>query len=320
MKVAKPLGPRTVSLLLLPLCLILAPLHAADSLPLVIDDQEVTHEVFGAYVLPGAALSLSLAGAGDQEEITVSIQAGTLERTATGGWQWSHDQPGGPYAIDLRSVSGGQVTRINAFVLWPFSRVRQQKIGDFRIGNYPGKPLRGLAIYKPPAGFVGVSRENSDSLVSPHFRLGQFVSKQVGAYPRYLVLKQEMLLKLERLLAHMRGKGITCHSLHIMSGYRTPFYNRAIGNVRYSRHQWGDAADIFVDCAPLDGRMDDLNGDGKEDFQDAVTLAQWTEELAPEFEQAGLAGGLAPYPATPAHGPFMHLDTRGYRARWSGGP
>jgi hypothetical protein len=318
MNAAKPLGSQSVSLLLLPLCLILAPLQAADSLPLVIDDQEVTHEVFGAYVLPGVALSLSLAGAGDRAEVTVSIQAGKLERTATGGWQWSHDQPGGPYVIDLRSVSGGQVTRINAFVLWPFSRVRQQKIGDFRVGKYPDKPLRGLAIYKPPAGFVGVSRENSDSLVSPHFRLGQFVSKQAGAYPWYLVLKQGMLLKLERLLAHIRGKGIACHSLHIMSGYRTPFYNRAIGNVRYSRHQWGDAADIFVDCAPLDGRMDDLNRNGKEDFQDAVTLAQWVEELVPEFEQAGLAGGLAPYPSTSAHGPFVHIDSRGYRARWSG--
>lgn len=294
-----------------------APQHAAAPMTLNVAGKTVAHEVFAAYVLPGAALSLSLTGADGDLPVSVSAQAGRLEPTVD-GWQWSHDQPGGPYAIDLRSVSDDRSTRINAFVLWPRSDPQREKIGDFRIGRYSDKPLRGLAAYHPPAGFVGVNRENKDSRVSPSFSLGQFVSKQAGGYPKYLVLSQDLLLKLERLLAHIRDKGVTCDTLYIMSGYRTPFYNRAIGNVRYSRHQWGDAADVFVDCAPRDGRMDDLNRDGKENFQDALTLAQWAEELAEEFERIGLKGGLAPYPSTSAHGPFVHIDTRGYRARWSG--
>ena len=29
-----------------------------------------------------------------------------------------------------------------------------------------------------------------------------------------------------------------------------------------------------------------------------------------------LAGGLSAYPANSAHGPFVHIDARGARARW----
>ena len=31
-----------------------------------------------------------------------------------------------------------------------------------------------------------------------------------------------------------------------------------------------------------------------------------------------LVGGAGVYTAAPGHGPFIHIDTRGYRARWSG--
>ena len=33
-------------------------------------------------------------------------------------------------------------------------------------------------------------------------------------------------------------------------------------------------------------------------------------------DAGGLVGGLAAYDATTAHGPFVHIDLRGYRARW----
>jgi hypothetical protein len=31
-----------------------------------------------------------------------------------------------------------------------------------------------------------------------------------------------------------------------------------------------------------------------------------------------MTGGAGVYTAAPGHGPFIHIDTRGYRARWSG--
>ncbi len=40
-------------------------------------------------------------------------------------------------------------------------------------------------------------------------------------------------------------------------------------------------------------------------------LAEEVEQIHPE-----LIGGLSAYPATGSHGPFLHVDARGHRARW----
>jgi hypothetical protein len=99
-----------------------------------------------------------------------------------------------------------------------------------------------------------------------------------------------------------------------MSGFRTPAYNASIGNTTiYSRHLWGDAADVYVD-ADGDGRMDDLNGDGRHTVADARLLATWVEGL--EARKSWRPGGLASYRANAVHGPFVHVDARGTRARW----
>jgi len=37
-----------------------------------------------------------------------------------------------------------------------------------------------------------------------------------------------------------------------------------------------------------------------------------------EAANPGLVGGIGIYPATSAHGPFVHIDARGTRARWNG--
>jgi hypothetical protein len=130
-----------------------------------------------------------------------------------------------------------------------------------------------------------------------------------------------------------------------MSGYRTPYYNRAIGNATtYSRHLWGDAADIFIDAYPQDGEMDDLNSDGVVDIKDTEVLYDIVYDIygapAPRylagsfFNEPGMqrfftnsalnltnvqplmTGGLARYQETGSHGPFVHVDVRGVFTRW----
>jgi uncharacterized protein YcbK (DUF882 family) len=102
-----------------------------------------------------------------------------------------------------------------------------------------------------------------------------------------------------------------------MSGYRTPFYNHAIGDVLYSMHQWGSAADVFVDTRKK-GVMDDLTKDGRIDIQDSKSLYDAVERMLarPGFER--FQGGMGYYPATSAHPPFVHVDVRGTKARWKG--
>jgi len=39
---------------------------------------------------------------------------------------------------------------------------------------------------------------------------------------------------------------------------------------------------------------------------------------AVESAHPSLVGGVGIYPANSAHGPFVHIDVRGTRARWGG--
>ena len=102
-----------------------------------------------------------------------------------------------------------------------------------------------------------------------------------------------------------------------MSGYRTPSYNAAIGNVRYSRHQYGDAADIFIDDDPRGRSVDDLNGDGRVNSADARALQCVIETLAVDARDDIMPGGLGTYSTSHMHGPFVHTDARGFRTRWA---
>jgi hypothetical protein len=62
--------------------------------------------------------------------------------------------------------------------------------------------------------------------------------------------------------------------------------------------------------------MDDLNRDGTLDYRDAQWLYRVADELFGSEPHRGLRGGLGVYRATPSHGPFLHVDARGRRARW----
>ena len=76
---------------------------------------------------------------------------------------------------------------------------------------------------------------------------------------------------------------------------------------------YGDAADVFVDNDG-NGRMDDLNRDGRIDSRDAQVILDAVERV--ERAHPDLVGGVGVYRATRAHGPFAHVDVRGTRARW----
>jgi hypothetical protein len=251
-------------------------------------------------VLPGETVTLE----GSEARPT----AGRLTELGNGRWAWTAPSEPGFYPIRIIAAGKPDSVTIQAFVLVPYNRLQGESLNGYRIGRYPTRPLRGLDIYRAPAGFIEVTRENQDAFISPHFQLKQFVCKQSGGYPKYVVLNEDLVQRLEELLALANASGYRASTFHVMSGYRTPAYNRAIGNVAYSRHTWGAAADIFID-ADHNGRMDDLNRDGRSDARDADVLYRL-------FDGVQNAGGLGRYEATAAHGPFVHVDVRDRRARW----
>ena len=275
------------------------------------------YSVLGVYALPGEALPIEVVrGPSSRQSYRLEVDGMSVEAVAPGVWLWATPTEKGLYPLSV--VDGGSQERmtLNVFVLTPYEEVDGEKLGRYRIGPYPDEPFRGLSAYLPPAGFIEVTPGNLGVPVSPHFNLGQFACKQAGGFPKYVALEEGLLLKLELLLERLNAKGHPAETFHVMSGYRTPYYNRAIGNVRYSRHIYGDAADIFVDESPRDGMMDDLNRDGLIDSKDAEILRSAVEEIHGQPWYEPLIGGLGRYGPEPHRGPFVHIDTRGFRARW----
>lgn len=248
---------------------------------------------------------------------TLAAPAGELTHRSPRAWRWR--APGQHGIVTAHLVGAGATdpsVELKLLVMVPASRATDDgRLNGYRIGAYPARPLGGNPIYLPPDGFVEVTDENEDERLSPRFELGQFTSKQSEAFPRYVVIDPALIVTLERLAERLDALDLPSR-LHVMSGYRTPFYNHAIGNVRYSLHQWGSAADVFVD-EDENGRMDDLNGDGLIDRRDAIALFGVVDTLGPPSRGGSrFAGGLGIYGATRAHGPFLHIDVRGRAARW----
>jgi hypothetical protein len=199
----------------------------------------------------------------------------------------------------------------------PFSDKVNGRIGRYLIGFWPAERKRVTSMaYQNPKGFIEVTLENQDTRVSEHFRVRDFLTKgQVGIWPKYLVLREELVDKLELVIADLNSRGVPVRRMTVMSGFRTPSYNGPGGEGRsgVSRHMYGDAADVFVDN-DNNGRMDDLNRDGKVDHRDARVILESVERV--ERRHPDLAGGVGIYRANSAHGPFAHVDVRGWRARW----
>lgn len=266
-------------------------------------------------ILPGEQVTLEVVDSGSTSNYAARSSTGLLVPAGARRWVWIAPTTPGLYPIQVLPADGGDSITVQAFVIVPYDRLQGELLNGYRIGRYPGSPITGLAGYGPPAGFVEVTPENENVLVSPRFRLGQFLCKQPTGSRKYVVLNERLLLALEAALDRVNEAGHSASTFHVMSGYRTPAYNRSIGNVRYSQHQWGTAADIFID-ENGDGVMDDLNGDGLSDITDAEVLYRLLEDGAVRPGSSGLIGGLSKYPPTAAHGPFVHVDVRDRRARW----
>ncbi|HEX5724112.1 MAG TPA: hypothetical protein VFX98_01530 [Longimicrobiaceae bacterium] len=223
----------------------------------------------------------------------------------------------GIWKLQLRGPDWLQeVNELSVITRVPFSEKRGGYLNGYRIGWYATETEGRTDQYAPPPGFIEVTPENQDLRVSEHFSLRNFLTKdQFSVWPKYLALDLRLIDKLELVLQELNAMGIRAEHLAIMSGFRTPAYNGPGegGRARLSRHTYGDASDVWVDN-DRDGYMDDLNGDGRRDTGDAVMMLRAVERVERRYPE--LVGGAGVYPDNGAHGPFIHIDARGYRSRW----
>ncbi|NNE40463.1 MAG: hypothetical protein HKN14_06035 [Marinicaulis sp.] len=277
----------------------------------------IDYPVFFATVLPGEILNIQVIGRPDDADITFDTDLADGMLVDRMKLSWKAPDETELYTIKISDDDSGELITINIFVLEPATNIVDGKLNGYRIGQYPTKPLRNNRIYAAPLGFIEVTPELADTRISPNFTVGQFLCKQATrAKAKYVVLRPALILKLERLVALLNARGIETDSLFIMSGYRTPFYNKSIGNVQYSRHVYGDAADIYVDYQPRDGEMDDINGDGVVNRRDAAFLFDLVDEFERDDVNLAIRGGLGEYDRNAVRGPFVHVDVRGVPARW----
>jgi hypothetical protein len=233
--------------------------------------------------------------------------SGATERAPVGPGLWN-------LLIRMRNAVR-PVPGVSVATLVPASAVRNDRIGGYLIGRWPS----GEGAYAAPRGFVEVTPENMDTHVSTHFQLKDFLTKgQEGVWPKYVALSTRLLDKLELTLQELERQGHPVDDVFVISGFRTPLYNATGGNTQgrgaLSRHMYGDAADIAIDNDG-DACMDDLNGDGRADVQDARVVAAAAEAVERRYPH--LVGGIGIYRPEPgAHCGMVHIDTRGHRARW----
>lgn len=119
--------------------------------------------------------------------------------------------------------------------------------------------------------------------VSEHFSLFEFRCNGPG-FDEGVRVSNKLIELLEKIRAKVGGP------IRITSAYRPPEWNREVGGVSNSQHLDGIAADIYADK---------VNTARLYDIADAIV---------------GSSGGVGYYPLQG----FVHVDTRGYEARWNG--
>ncbi len=285
---------------------LLAVLGRVSGFALSVGGQVYDWNVIGRFVMPGETLTLALPDSGSPGW---AVSAGHLIQVGSSRVDWVAPLEPGLYPIAV--TSGAALATVNVFVKVPYDSLRRGRLNAYRIGRYPKtNPFPSFTV---PEGFIEVTEDNIDTRISPRYTLHEFVSRQPGKFPKYLVLQEELVLKLELLTDLVQSKGHPCDKLTVFSGYRTPAFQSDRGAGKHSAHTYGGAADIYVDSNG-DERMDDLNGDGLSGSRDAKLLASYIDEL--EAQHPELVGGCGWYRSTGSFGAFVHTDTRGEAMRW----
>ena len=285
----------------------------APPLALTVDCLSFSLPRMSLFLLPGESVDITAGLAPAMQEAKATCKTGKLERRTTGEWRYTAPTRSGEDMLNFSQQGGSAKAQVRVCILIPAVYTKKGHINGYHIGDYVTNHAN--PIYTPPKGYYEVLGTNADEWLTDHVQMRDIVSKQVDGYPRYIVLQPKLLVKLEAALSELQKAGVKVRRFSFISGYRTPYYNAKIENVGLSRHQYGDAADVFVDF-DKDGYMDDVNHDGVHDIKDAQYLADIVNRMdtAPQYRH--LLGGLGVYKPRVGRTAFVHIDTRGYKARW----
>jgi len=269
--------------------------------------------------------------------------------TLSGQVKFIPPEPTGLFAKKLPEITIPYEASIDCFFPRKVEEIVDGKVNGFEVGIYPDptdpeylKQTSNAAvvkahkqIYQPPKYFYPVTPDTYRLKIFKDYTLGDFDLDPRFiklTYPRYIAINPKIFVKLEMLEQVVRDQGVALSKFKIFYGFRSPLYN--IGSREndggttlkspFSTHMYGMAVDIMID-EDNDLVIDDLNRDGKITHADAVVLLKYVNILDKKLleEKSDLLGGAGSYihhdfweRGEYVQSPYVHIDVRGYRARW----
>ncbi len=283
------------------------------------------------------------------QHLTWTLTGGNLVKAMDRGIVWrAPKEPGNP-RIDVRfteerqyqttgkisATAQHEVTRyqgdfsIYFLIPYPFDRSGKGIIEGYPIGIYPDEESLTVKAYisqhrehyHPPEYFIKVTPETSTLHISEHFRLGDFSPLSDKGQTHFIALDLRALKRLEAVASRLSQQGIPGENIKILRAFISPnelqrLRLKGLVLANFTRYMYGDAVAFIVD-ADGDNRMDDLNGDGIIDIQDADVLANIIEQIERQTREYGGVGvyGSLKDPVLPDT-PYVQFDLRGFRSRW----
>ncbi|MDR2390593.1 MAG: hypothetical protein LBE84_02785, partial [Planctomycetota bacterium] len=274
--------------------------------------------------------SIKLSAEGEDGMEVVVLREGRSVRRAREIILAAPENPGS-YYIDLElAATAGSVRRDICVLVAHRAEARRTAAGfelsvaGEKIGFYP-HPSRSGNIkvkthpesYQPPVWWLRLTGDNAGFEVVPGLLAGDLVAVPEDGGPRHTSLVPvcyPMWRAVSTLRRELGRLGLPENSLRLISVFRTPGHNRAIGSNSFGRHIYGDAFDFYVGEGDSVKAMD-LNRDGRLDRRDAWPLVGLIEDL--QAEGAIPMGGVGVYNTVGGdHEVTLHLDLRGHRATW----
>ena len=279
----------------------------------------VSQNVRLRFALPKTAVEFPLEVSGDPSSLTyewIALRdsvAREVPRPVNGSEFITPATPGYYRLAIVRGSDRQIIAQPTVAVMVPFEQKIAGRLNGYRIGTYLAERL---GRHDHPSGFLEVRPEDATLMVSTHLRLGDFLTHdgQADVWPKYVALNPRLLDKLELVLAKI-GAQARLHSagieqevaFDVHSGFRTPAHNSGVWRAALdSRHEYGDAADLAIDA----------DGDGRITLKDELLVARAVEQVEEEYPD--LVGGLGLYTSRDYHTPYVHIDARGKRSRWTG--
>lgn len=174
-----------------------------------------------------------------------------------------------------------------------------------------------LASYRYPGTWVSLDKSDSDWILTEGVSLTSlFVHNHSQSGSEcWVPFRYALVDTIATIRKALVTQGLPAASLHLLSAFRNPAYNRKVGSSSFSRHLYGDAFDFVIDRNG-DGKMDDLTGDSRVDRSDALWCVALIETL--QARKLIPMGGIGVYTfARGKHRVSLHVDIRGHRATWA---